>query len=86
MSFYISLYVHFCLPKNEPKRAAAHLVSLWLTSLCCSQRTGDIGMSLTLRRVAYPLFAPLLGCVKWPVKHFIAVNKIKSLFKGGVNF
>jgi hypothetical protein len=31
--------------------------------------TGDIGKSLplagVLRRVAVPLFVPLLGCVKW---------------------
>jgi len=61
--------VHFlCLPKeNEPKESAAyHLVPLSETALRCSQRTGDIGMShlTVLRRVAYPIFAVLLGCVK----------------------
>ena len=37
-------------------------------SLRCSQRTGDIGKSLTLRRVAFSLFAVLLGFVKWHQK------------------
>jgi hypothetical protein len=48
-------------------------------SLCCSQRTGDIGKTLTLRRVAYPFFAALPGCVKWPIKHFIPANNAKTL-------
>ncbi len=60
------LYLH---KENEPKESAAdHLARLRPTTLCCSQRTGDIGKSLplagVLRRVAVPLFVPLLGCVK----------------------
>jgi len=59
------LFIHFCLSKNEPKKTADHLISLRLTSLRCFQSTGDIGKSLALRRVAFPFFAALLGCVKW---------------------
>jgi hypothetical protein len=49
------------------------------------KRTGDIGKSLTLRRVAYPFFAALLGCVKWPIKHFITVNNAKTPFGSSFN-
>jgi len=58
----------FCLPKKESKRAADHLVLLHVTTLRCLQRTGDVGMShrRVLRRVAYPIFAVLLGSVKRP--------------------
>jgi hypothetical protein len=31
-------FVHFCLSKNEPKRAAVHLASQRLTALRCSQK------------------------------------------------
>jgi hypothetical protein len=52
--------------ENEPKESAAvHLVPRCGTTLRCSQRTGDIGKSLTLRRVAFPSFVVLLGGVKW---------------------
>jgi hypothetical protein len=61
----LSVYVHFCLHKNEPKSAANYLVRLGRTTQRCLQRTGDIGKSLALRRVAYPFFTVLLGCVKW---------------------
>jgi hypothetical protein len=57
-----------------------------IDTLLCSQRTGDIGKSLTLHRVAYPLFAALLGCVKWPIKHFITKNNAKSLIGSFLNF
>jgi hypothetical protein len=68
------VYVHFLyLPKeNEPKeRAANHMVPRCGTTLRCLQRTGDIGKSLTLRRVAYPFFAVLLGGVQWRKKYFL---------------
>jgi hypothetical protein len=42
-----------------------------------SQRTGDIGKSLTLRRAANPLFVALLGCVKWHIKHFSTVGNMR---------
>jgi hypothetical protein len=28
---------------------------------------------------ANPTFPALLGCVKWPIKHFITVNNAKTL-------
>jgi hypothetical protein len=56
--------VHFCLPKNEPKRAADHLVPRCGTPQRCSQKNGRHRKVAALRRVAYPFFAPLLGCVK----------------------
>jgi hypothetical protein len=42
------------------------------TALRSSQRTGDIGKSHALRRVADPFFISLLGGVKWQSnKHFV---------------
>jgi len=60
------------LAQNEPKRAAVHLVRQRRTALRSSQRTGDIGKSHPLRRVADPFFISLLGGVKWQSnKHFV---------------
>jgi hypothetical protein len=58
------------LAQNEPK-GQPFTCPQEADSLRCSQGTGDIGKSLTLRRVAYPFFAALLGYVKWPIKHFL---------------
>jgi len=65
--------------ENEPKeKAAFHLVTQRVTPLCCSQRTGDVGMSHpnmgVLRRIANPLFAPLLGSVKWQKLKYLLIK------------
>jgi hypothetical protein len=52
--------VHFCLPKNEPKRAADHLVPRCGTPQRCSQKTGDIEKSL---HSAESLIRFLLRCL-----------------------
>jgi hypothetical protein len=58
MSYVHFLYLH---KENEPKESAAgHLVDLWSTALRCSQRTGDIGMTLTL--LTESLIRSLLCC------------------------
>jgi hypothetical protein len=73
--------VHFfiCLKKRTKERgsrslAASLLVRLRRTALCCSQRADSsesrppVGV---LRRIVYPHFAPLLGCVKWQKQKLI---------------
>jgi hypothetical protein len=57
------MFISLLAQRNEPKKVQPFT---WPSaSLRCSQRTGDIGKSLTLRRVAYPFFTVLLGGVKW---------------------
>jgi hypothetical protein len=79
------------LAQNEPKRAAVHLVRQRRTALRSSQRTGDIGKSHALRRVADPFFICrhtilptidiLLGGVKWQV-HNISFLLALLLYTG----
>ena len=67
------------LAQNEPKRAAVHLVRQGRTALRCLQRTGDIGKSHALRRVADPFFIALLGGVKWQSNKYFAEKLQKPL-------
>jgi hypothetical protein len=76
-------YVHFLYlhKENEPKESAAdHLVPHNGTTLCCLQRTGDFGKSHplagVLRRVAVPLFAALLGCVKRQKSYLLGIKPV----------
>jgi hypothetical protein len=60
--------VHFlCLPKeNEPKERAARHLAFGCPALLA--KSGRLGKSLSLRRVVFPLFALLLGCVIWQLQ------------------
>jgi hypothetical protein len=51
--------VHFCLPKNEHKKYSLSLVPLTAE---CPKFIPPCGV---LRRIVYPLFIVLLGCMKW---------------------
>jgi hypothetical protein len=73
------------LAQNEPKGQPITCPPK-ANALRCSQRTGDVGKSLSLRRVAYPPFVALLGCVKWPIKYFSTVNNAKPFYGWMLNF
>ena len=63
---FMHLFVHFCLPKNEPKKAADHLDPHFMRDCpVLLEKSRRLGMSLTLRRVVILLFPALLGCVIW---------------------
>jgi hypothetical protein len=66
---FLNFFTFILLAQNEPKwqpftcppeSGCRHTKLPTIDILRCSQRTGDIGKSLTLRRVAYPLFAEFM--------------------------
>jgi len=59
-----------CLPKETNQRKGSQITWSDCVGLPCTARkgAGDVGKSYpygVLRRVAYPLFAVLFGCVRW---------------------
>jgi len=72
----INIFMFILPAQNEPKGAAVYLVRQRRTTLRSSQRTGDIGKSHALRRVADLSFISLLGGVKWQSKkHFVEIRQ-----------
>ena len=68
------IIVHFCVPKNEPKRAAVHLVSQRLTTLRSLKRT-DASES----RFAPPNRFSVLFCAAW-LREMAFYKNIKYFF------
>jgi len=72
---FISLFAQ----RNEPKkgqpftrRFAAGPLNVDYPALLT--KNGRLGKSLSLRRVVYPYFAALLGCVKWRERLAISIR------------
>ena len=64
-SSFLYLHKETNQQRSGEESAAVHLSRFQRDAQRCSQRTGDIGKSLSLRRAAFPFFAVLLGYVKW---------------------